>query len=109
MLRTLRLKNLALVDDLSWELGPGFNILTGETGAGKSILIDGLNLLLGERADKTMIRTVEQSCTVEAEIEVNEAACLKRVSTLLEQIGAEPCEGLTLLLKRTFSLNGTNK
>ena len=78
MIRNLRLKNLALVDDLSWELGPGFNILTGETGAGKSILIDGLNLLLGERADKTLIRSGEQTCAVEAELEVSDKTRLKQ-------------------------------
>ena len=68
MLVSLRIRNLALIEDLTWELGPGFNTLTGETGAGKSILIDGLNLLLGERADKTLIRTGAESCSVEAEI-----------------------------------------
>ncbi len=57
MLTTLRIKNLALVDALTIELAPGFNAITGETGAGKSILIGALNLALGERADRTLIRS----------------------------------------------------
>ena len=61
MLVSLRIRNLALIEDLTWELGPGFNTLTGETGAGKSILIDALSLLLGERADKSLIRTGAES------------------------------------------------
>lgn len=109
MIRSLRLKNLALVDDLLWELGPGFNILTGETGAGKSILIDGLNLLLGERADKTLIRSGEQSCAVEADFAVEDKRLLREINAVLEEIGAEPCEEHTLLLKRSFTAAGANK
>ncbi len=56
-LTLLRIKNLALVEELEWELGPGFIAITGETGAGKSIIIGALQLLLGERADKSLIRT----------------------------------------------------
>ncbi len=60
MLTTLRIKNLALVTDLTLELQPGYNVITGETGAGKSILIGALNLVLGERADRTLIRSGER-------------------------------------------------
>ena len=63
MLTTLRIKNLALVTDLTLELQPGCNVITGETGAGKSIIIGALNLVLGERADRTLIRTGEESCS----------------------------------------------
>src|SRR6185369_10911559 len=66
MLTTLRIKNLALVADLTLELQPGANVITGETGAGKSILIGALNLVLGERADRTLIRSGSDSCSVEA-------------------------------------------
>src|SRR5437870_9037228 len=66
MLTTLRIKNLALVEDLTVELQPGYNVITGETGAGKSILIGALNLVLGERADRTLIRSGSDSCSVEA-------------------------------------------
>src|SRR6201994_594786 len=100
MLVSLRIRNLALIDDLTWELGPGFNTLTGETGAGKSILIDALSLLLGERADKTLIRTGAESCSVEAELEISNKERLKELQDVLAEIGAEPCEGHALLLKR---------
>src|SRR5512136_907293 len=71
MLTTLRIKNLALVADLTLELQPGLNVITGETGAGKSILIGGLNLVLGERADRTLIRSGCDSCSVEAAFDVS--------------------------------------
>ncbi len=109
MLVSLRIRNLALIEDLTWELGPGFNTLTGETGAGKSILIDALSLLLGERADKSLIRTGADSCAVEAELELHDEARLKEVNRALEEIGAEPCDGATLLLKRTVSAVGANR
>jgi DNA repair protein RecN (Recombination protein N) len=109
MLVSLRIRNLALIEDLTWELGPGFNTLTGETGAGKSILIDGLNLLLGERADKTLIRTGAESCSVEAEITLTDAERLQQINAALGEIGAEPCEGKTLLLKRSLTAAGANR
>jgi DNA repair protein RecN (Recombination protein N) len=70
MLTTLRIKNLALVTDLTLELQPGCNVITGETGAGKSIILGALNLVLGERADRTLIRNGEDSCSVEAVFDV---------------------------------------
>ena len=70
MLTTLRIKNLALVSDLTLELQPGCNVITGETGAGKSIILGALNLVLGERADRTLIRSGEESCSVEAVFDV---------------------------------------
>ena len=109
MLVSLRIRNLALIEDLTWELGPGFNTLTGETGAGKSILIDGLNLLLGERADKTLIRTGAEACSVETEINLEDKARLQVINAALEEIGAERCEGPTLLLKRSLSAAGANR
>jgi len=59
MLTTLSIKNLALVESLTWELGPGLVGITGETGAGKSIIVGALKLVLGERADRDLIRTGE--------------------------------------------------
>jgi DNA repair protein RecN (Recombination protein N) len=109
MLVSLRIKNLALIDDLTWELEPGFNTLTGETGAGKSILIDALNLLLGERADKTLIRSGAESCAVEAEIALRDTARREAIDGVLEEIGAERCDGPALLLKRTLTTAGANR
>src|SRR5882757_7578147 len=71
MLTTLRIKNLALVPDLTLELQPGCNVITGETGAGKSIIIGALNLVLGERADRSLIRSGSDSCSVEAVFDVS--------------------------------------
>jgi DNA repair protein RecN (Recombination protein N) len=104
-LTLLRIKNLALVEDLEWKLSPGFTVITGETGAGKSIIIGALQLLLGERADKSLIRTGADSCTAEASFEGDD---LERLNNGLEASGVEPCEG-TLLLKRTLSSSGTNR
>lgn len=109
MLRHLRLKNLALIDELSWELGGGLNTLTGETGAGKSILIDGLNLLMGQRADRTLIRSGEEQCVVEAIFELTDSPLRERINQLLDENGAEVCDGGNLLLKRTLNTSGANR
>src|SRR5580704_10665327 len=107
MLTTLRIKNLALVNDLTLELQPGYNVITGETGAGKSILIGALNLVLGERADRTLIRSGSDHCSVEAIFDVSELrAPLKE---FLEENGLEPTGEHQLLLKRAFTANGTNR
>src|ERR1700690_2109828 len=74
MLTALRIKNLALVPDLTLELQPGCNVITGETGAGKSIIIGALNLVLGERADRSLSRTGNDSCSVEAVFEISKPA-----------------------------------
>jgi len=70
MLSRLTIRNLALVDSVSIEFHRGLNVITGETGAGKSLLIGALRLLLGERADKSMIRTGETTCGIEAVFEL---------------------------------------
>jgi DNA repair protein RecN (Recombination protein N) len=107
VLTTLRIKNLALVADLTVELQPGYNVITGETGAGKSILIGALNLVLGERADRTLIRSGSDMCSVEA---VFDTSALKApLKSFLEQNGLEPCEEGQLVLKRSFSTAGTNR
>src|SRR6186997_1889538 len=105
LLQLLRIKNLALVEDLEWEISPGFTAITGETGAGKSIIIGALQLLLGERTDKSLIRTGAESCTVEAVFDRIPADQLK---TLLEESGIESNEG-ELIVKRSFSATGTNR
>ncbi len=109
MLTTLRIKNLALVSDLTLELQPGCNAVTGETGAGKSIIIGALNLMLGERADRTLIRSGEDSCSVEAVFDVTNLKQRERLQYFLDENGLEPCETDQLVLKRTFSNAGTNR
>lgn len=105
ILHLLRIKNLALVEELHWQLEPGFTAITGETGAGKSIIIGALQLLLGERADKSLIRTGAEICTVEA---VFEGDVLSRLNPALEEAGVERCDG-ELILKRTLSSSGANR
>ena len=107
MLTTLRIKNLALVSDLTLELQPGCNVITGETGAGKSIILGALNLVLGERADRTLIRSGEESCSVEAVFDVKKLRA--PLKSFLEENGLEPCEDYQLVLKRTFTSAGTNR
>src|SRR4030095_13302793 len=105
VLTLLRIKNLALVEELEWQIGPGFVAVTGETGAGKSIIIGALKLLLGERADKSLIRTGADLCTVEAVFTGND---LQKLNPQLAETGIDPCEN-DLILKRTLSSTGTNR
>ena len=101
-LTLLRIKNLALVEELEWQMGPGFIAVTGETGAGKSIIIGALQLLLGDRADKSLIRTGADVCTVEA---VFSGKNLQKLNPNLVEAGIEPCED-DLIIKRSFSATG---
>jgi DNA repair protein RecN (Recombination protein N) len=105
VLTLLRIKNLALVEELEWQIGPKFIAVTGETGAGKSIIIGALQLLLGERADKSLIRTGADLCTVEAVFSGDD---LRKLNPRLLESGVEPCEN-DLILKRTLSSTGTNR
>jgi len=105
VLTLLRIKNLALVEELEWQVSPGFVAITGETGAGKSIIIGALQLLLGERADKSLIRTRTDICTVEG---IFSGDGLKKLNAQLAEAGIEPCEN-DLILKRTLSSSGTNR
>ena len=102
ILTLLRIKNLALVEELEWQIGPGFIGVTGETGAGKSIIIGALQLLLGERADKSLIRTGADLCTVEAVFSGND---LQKLNPQLIEAGVEPCDN-DLIIKRSFSGGG---
>jgi DNA repair protein RecN (Recombination protein N) len=105
-LRSLRIRNLALVEQLDWELAAGFNVVTGETGAGKSIIIGALKMILGERADKSVIRTGEEQCSVEALFHLQD---VDRINALLAAEGVDPCEDGELLIRRVLSVSGTNR
>ena len=107
MLTTLRIKNLALVADLKLDLEAGYNVITGETGAGKSILIGALDLVLGERADRTLLRSGSDSCSVEAAFDVKRL--ITPLRPFLEENGLEPCEENQLVIKRTFTEAGLNR
>lgn len=107
MLTILRVRNLALVAELTIEVPSGLVVITGETGAGKSIILGALNLVLGQRADRTLIRSGAESCTVEAVFDVRQLGT--PLAAVLAANGIEPCEDHQLLLKRTFTAGGANR
>lgn len=106
MLTLLKIRNLALVDELVWELGPGLVGVTGETGAGKSVIVGALKLVLGERADKSLIRTGEDSCTVEAVFELSDS---EEIDAVLEEGGLEACDGGLLIVRRAIGQRGNRQ
>ena len=106
MLTLLKIRNLALVDELSWELGSGLIGVTGETGAGKSVIVGALKLVLGERADKSLIRTGEDACSVEAVFELKEA---QEINAILEDGGLDPCDDTQLIIRRIIGQSATRQ
>lgn len=105
MLSELRIRNFALIDELSVRLGPGLNVLTGETGAGKSIIVGALSLLLGERATADVVRAGAERASVEGLFDIVDAPDLLR---WLDEQGVEADEGL-LVLKREVAVEGRNR
>jgi DNA repair protein RecN (Recombination protein N) len=104
VLLELRVENYAVIDSLAVEFALGLNLLTGETGAGKSILIDALSLLLGDKASTEMIRHGAEKAVVSGVFEVDE----KRVARLLEENGIEP-EGNQVIVKREVAAGGKGR
>ena len=74
MLKQLYIKNFTLIDELDIQLFPGFSVITGETGAGKSIILGALSLLLGQRADSKSIKTGCDRCIIEAHFDLSRTA-----------------------------------
>jgi len=106
MLTTLRIKNLAIVENIIVEYGDGLNVITGETGAGKSILAAALGLVLGERSDKTMIRAGEEQCGVEAVFQLQDPSS---IDAILEELGLGKCEEGRLIVRRIITTAGGGK
>lgn len=104
MLTELRIRNFAIIESLTLPLAPGFNVLTGETGAGKSIIVGALGLLLGERASTDLIRTGADRATVEG---VFDAADRAEVAQLLDDRGIELEEGRVVLRREVASSGRT--
>lgn len=104
MLLELCIKNFAIIDELHLSLGPGMNIFSGETGAGKSIIIDAIKLILGDRAASDLIRSSEEEAVVEALFDIS---AYRGVVDVLEASGL-PCNE-TLIIKRIVSRSGRNK
>ena len=106
MLKWMRLKNLALVDKADMEFGPGFNVITGETGAGKSVIMGGVGLLLGGRADKSAIRIGTDRCEVSGEFFVGGGSA-SRVKAILDEAGIEPDPAGNLLVRRVITASSS--
>ena len=103
MLTQLTVNNFAIVKFLELDLQPGMTCITGETGAGKSILIGALYLLLGERADTSAVRAGEAQCVVEATFHLEDP---RAADAELAAAGLEPCEHGQLILLRTVKAAG---
>lgn len=104
MLLEIRIKDFAIIDDLSVSFGPGFNVFTGETGAGKSIIIDAIDLILGDRAQTDLVRSGSEEAHVEALFDISR---LKSMHKMLDEAGIAPSD--TLIIKRVIQRAGRNR
>ncbi len=103
MISSISIENIALIDNVEIEFHQGLNVLSGETGAGKSIIIDSINFVLGERADKGLIRHGENYARVEMTFDTNNPNALK----ILEDLGFEPDS--TIVVTRKMSIDGKSE
>lgn len=103
MIQTLKIQNVALIDSAILDFGNGLNVISGETGAGKSILLDSLSFVFGGRADKSLIRTGSKSMKVEI---IFNGICEKQIKFIKEEFGID-CDA-ELFLSRELDLNGKN-
>src|SRR5262249_26991440 len=108
VLSELRLENYAVIDNLAVEFGPGLNLLTGETGAGKSILIDALALLLGDKASRDGIRSGTGKAVIAAGFEV-EGSVEKSVHKILDANGLDESDDGSLILRREIAVGGKGR
>jgi len=106
MLTSLHIKNLALVDELEIAFESGLNVITGETGAGKSVIIGAVNLLVGERADKSLVREGADSCAISG---VFKPCHLADIDAFLEANGVAPCEEDQLIVRRLLNTAGAGR
>ena len=104
MLKELSIRNFAIIDDLQIRFSEGLTILSGETGAGKSIILNAVNLLLGSRASADMVRTGAQDAELEARFQTTGSS---RVANIMTQHGYEPSDGL--LVRRIISRSDVNR
>src|SRR5438094_148994 len=105
MLRELRIRNFAVIESVAVEFRPGLNVLTGETGAGKSMLIDAILLVLGARAQTDVIRSDADAATVEAVFDVEPRGA---VAATLDEAGLAPDDGV-LVARRELSRSGRHR
>jgi len=104
MLKELSIRNFAIIDDLQISFSAGLTVLSGETGAGKSIILNAVNLLLGSRASADLVRTGADNAELEALFEITESG---RVADIMTEHGYEPSNGL--LVRRIISRSDTNR
>lgn len=104
MLSELAIKNFAIIDDIRISFSRGFSVLTGETGAGKSIIIEAVNLLLGSRAAADLVRTGKESAELEAFFEIDPGSS---AASIMEEQDLDPREGL--MIRRIIAANGKHK
>ena len=105
MLLSLHIENIAVIKSIDLDFSNGFSVLTGETGAGKSVIIDSINLLLGAKADRELVRNGAESAMVSGLF----AELSPRIYEALRQIGVEPSEDGTLLVQRTVASSGQSR
>ena len=106
MLTRLTVRNLAIVEAADVAFGEGLNIITGETGAGKSVLMGALELVLGARADASTVRDGAKEARVEAEFALAGESVRADVARVLDDAGLPPCEDGALIVRRTVSAAG---
>lgn len=102
MLTNLKIHNIALIDDCEIDFESGLNVLSGETGAGKSVILDSINFLLGQKADKTMIQHGKTECSATCVFDISDCA---NVKSELDDLGLE-AEDDIIIIKRTYNENG---
>src|SRR5690349_22899196 len=105
MLTELRIRNFAIIDSLTLPLSDGFNVLSGETGAGKSIIVGALGFLLGERGSADLIRTGADKATVEGVFDIADTSA---IAEMIDERGIDADEG-TIVLKREISATGRGR
>jgi DNA repair protein RecN (Recombination protein N) len=105
LLRELRVRNYAVIHDVQLEFGPGLTVITGETGAGKSLLVGALSLLLGERASSDVVRAGEDRASVEGRFDVTE---LPDIVRRCDEAGIETSEGW-MIVRREVQREGRNR
>jgi DNA repair protein RecN (Recombination protein N) len=109
VLLELRVENYAVIDNVAVEFAPGLNLLTGETGAGKSILIDALALLLGDKASTEMIRHGADKAVLSCSFDIEEGSVSKRIAKTLEENGIDGSHEEQLILRREISASGKGR
>ena len=107
MLIELEIRDFAIIDRLSLALRPGLNVLTGETGAGKSIIIDALGAVLGDRTGADVVRTGASRATVDATFDISRVSRKSDLAAAMDELGIEAEEG-TLILSREIAAAGRN-